>query len=67
VKEFLSRHGRAFLVRDVDEDDTAYDELIGLGYRAVPVTVVGGRAVVGFDVPALTEALELHAQPSPDR
>jgi hypothetical protein len=57
VKEFLSRHGHTFTVRLVDEDDAAYDELLALGYRAVPVTVIGERAIVGFDAAALTAAL----------
>jgi glutaredoxin len=58
VKEFLSRRGVTFTVRLVDEDDAAYDELLALGYRAVPVTVIGERAVKGFDPTALTAALE---------
>jgi hypothetical protein len=45
-------------VRLVDEDDGAYDELVALGYRAVPVTVIGTHVVVGFNPSALTTALE---------
>jgi glutaredoxin len=58
VKEFLSRAGRRFTVKVVDEDDAAYDELIALGYRSVPVTVVGKAIVKGFDPDALARALE---------
>jgi len=58
VKEFLSRAGHAFAVRDVDEDDRAYDELIALGYRTVPVTTIDGRAVKGFDPAQLGAALK---------
>jgi glutaredoxin len=58
VKEFLSQRDVAFTVRIVDEDDTAYDELLALGYRTVPVTVIGAAAVVGFDPVALANALE---------
>lgn len=57
MKEFLSRAGHAFTVRLVDEDDTAYDELIALGYRSVPVTRIGSRVVKGFDPEALATAL----------
>ena len=57
VKEFLSQHGRQFEVRLVDEDDRAYDELLELGFRTVPVTVIGERRVVGFDREALLTAL----------
>jgi glutaredoxin len=58
VKEFLSRRKVAFTVRIVDEDDAAYDDLIALGHRAVPVTVIGKTVVKGFDPAALTAALE---------
>jgi hypothetical protein len=59
VKEFLSRAGRTFTVRNIDEDDDAYRELIALGVRSVPVTVVGaGRSIVkGFNAQALKDAL----------
>jgi glutaredoxin len=57
VKEFLSRRGVAFTVRLVDEDDAAYDALLALGYRSVPVTVIGGTIVQGYDPAALTSAL----------
>ena len=57
MKEFLSRAGHTFTVRVVDEDESAYDELIALGYRTVPVTVIGEQVVPGFDPAALTTAL----------
>ena len=58
MEEFLSRRGVAFTVRLVDEDDAAYDALIALGHRAVPVTVIGDTIVKGYDPEALTAALE---------
>ena len=57
MKEFLSRAGHAFTVRDVDEDLSAYQELVARGFRAVPVTIIGETAIKGFDEPALTRAL----------
>ena len=45
------------MARDVEEDETAYDELIALGFRIVPLTVVNGRAVRGFDEAGLRAAL----------
>lgn len=62
MKEFLSQRGVAFTVRAVDDDETAYDELLALGYRTVPVTVIGSTAVVGFDPAALANALEREPQ-----
>jgi hypothetical protein len=42
---------------NVDEDQRAYDELIARGFRTVPVTIIGDRAIKGFDPDALTRAL----------
>ena len=57
MKEFLSRAGQTFTERVVDEDEAAYNELIAMGYRAVPVTVIGGEEIRGFDPGALSKAL----------
>ena len=57
MKEFLSREGVAFTAKNVDEDDRAYDELIARGFRTVPLTVVGERAVKGYDPAALKSAI----------
>jgi glutaredoxin len=70
VKEFLSRAGQTFEVRNVDEDLEAYKELVGRGFRAVPVTFIGGTsgvAIRGFDEEALTSALAGAPPPAPDR
>jgi hypothetical protein len=57
VKEFLSREGRAYVERNVDDDPSAYDELLARGWRSVPVTVVGDTSVRGWDEPAIEAAL----------
>jgi glutaredoxin len=57
VKELLSREGVPFTAYNVDEDGRAYDELIARGYRTVPVTVIGGVTVQGFDEAALMTAI----------
>ena len=57
MKEFLSRAGLTFTVRNVDDDDTAYDELIARGWRTIPVTIIGDRTIKGFDERALRDAL----------
>lgn len=57
VKEFLSREGHAFETKNIEEDDAAYDELMKLGARSVPVTVIGDQVVTGFDQGRLREAL----------
>jgi glutaredoxin len=57
VKEFLSREGHEFTTMNVEEDDSAYEALLALGFRVVPVTIVNGQAIKGFDQPALRAAL----------
>jgi glutaredoxin-like protein NrdH len=57
VKELLSRDGHPFTARNVEEDHAAYTDLLALGFRTIPVTVIGGRAIKGFDEPALRQAL----------
>jgi glutaredoxin len=63
VKEFLSREGYAFTARNVDEDDSAYDELIALGFRTIPVTIIGGKPISGFNPAALAAARKGDAGP----
>lgn len=57
MKEFLSREGHAFTARNVEEDDAAYEALIALGFRVVPLTTVNGLPIAGFDEPKLRAAL----------
>lgn len=57
VKEFLSREGHPFETKNIEEDDAAYDELMKLGARSVPVTVIGDQVVTGFDQARLRAAL----------
>ena len=57
MKEFLSQTGVPFTTRNIEEDDAAYDELIGLGFRTIPVTVIGDALVKGFDAEALSAAV----------
>lgn len=47
----------SFVVRNVDDDLSAYTELTSRGFRTVPVTFAGDAVVVGFAPEALTAAL----------
>ena len=57
MKELLSQAGVSFTTCVIDEDVTAYDELIARGWRTIPVTVFDDRVVKGFDVAALQQAI----------
>ena len=57
MKEFLSRERVSFTVRNIDEDARAYDELVARGFRTVPTTMIGERAIKGYDPHALKSAI----------
>jgi hypothetical protein len=57
VKEFLSREGHTFDAKNIEDDDTAYDELMALGARSVPTTLVGDQIITGFDQARLRAAI----------
>jgi glutaredoxin len=66
VKAWLSRERVPFTAYNVDEDDRAYDQLIALGFRTVPVTVIGEQIIKGFDEASLQDAIEKWRAASPD-
>jgi glutaredoxin 3 len=45
--------------KNIQADQSAFDELLKLGYRATPVTVIDGEVVVGFDRGKLERLLGL--------
>lgn len=38
-----------FVAKDIRADKSALDELIKMGFRATPVTIIDGESVAGFD------------------
>lgn len=59
MKEFLSQKEIPFEMKDIRADPQARAELIQMGARATPVTLIDGQMVVGFDrekLEALTAA-----------
>lgn len=58
MKEFLSRNGIKYVERDVSIDAAAAREMVAQsGQRGVPVTVIDGQVVVGFDRPRLEQII----------
>jgi glutaredoxin 3 len=57
--EFLSQHKVPFTEKNIAHDDDARDELIAMGYRAVPVIKVGAETMLGFSAPRLRKMLGL--------
>ncbi|MBP7569979.1 MAG: glutaredoxin family protein [Acidobacteria bacterium] len=67
MKEFLSRAGATFIVRNIDEDPGAFDDLARLGVMSIPFTLIGDYAIRGFDEKKLKEALAAHCAERPGR
>jgi glutaredoxin len=57
VKEFLSRKGVTYQVKDVTRDRKAMQELVEMGYQAVPVTVIGTERILGTELDRIEKAL----------
>jgi glutaredoxin-like protein NrdH len=59
--EFLSHEGIPYTEKNVRQDPRALEELRAMGYSSVPVTVVNGTRIVGFDkakIEAAVKAIE---------
>ncbi len=64
MKEFLSSRGVHFIERDVSVDREAAAEMIRVSQqRGVPVIVIDGQVVVGFNRPQLERILSTIARP----
>ncbi|WP_071392931.1 glutaredoxin family protein [Bacillus tuaregi] len=60
VKQMLTAEGIPFEARDITENEEYKREVEKYGFLGVPVTVVGERAVKGFN-PELIELVQLHS------
>jgi glutaredoxin 3 len=49
MKDYLTSKGVAFTEKNVSIDTEARKELMAMGHMGVPVTVVDGVEVVGYD------------------
>jgi glutaredoxin len=57
VKVYLSRKGIPFTERNVSLDEQARKDLLDMGHRSTPVTVINDEKVVGYSPPKLEAAL----------
>jgi len=60
VEQYLDDHGVSYQKRDVTVDQEAARELERIHAPGVPVTVIDGLAVVGFDKIRLDDELKAH-------
>ncbi len=58
VKQFLDGKGIPYTEKNVAADQTAALEMVRRsGQQGVPVTIIGNEVIVGFDQPALNQAI----------
>ncbi len=55
--EFLSQHGIAFTNKNIRKEVGAVEEVIELGSRSTPTTVIDGEVIIGFDKQRISELL----------
>ena len=58
VKVYLSRKGFDYTEHNVSKDRDALKELVTMGYRSTPVTVIGDEKVVGYSASKIDAALD---------
>lgn len=49
TKNYFSSKGINYIEKNVSQDSNAKRELMALGYRSVPIIVINGTKVVGFN------------------
>ena len=49
AKEYLDEKGVDYVEKNIQKDPNARKELMQKGYMGVPVIIVGGEEIVGFD------------------
>jgi len=60
AKRYLTEKGVKYLEKDVATDVDARDEMIRIsGQMGVPVIVVNGQIIIGFNRPKIDELLQL--------
>lgn len=60
AKKYLEDHKVSFDEKNVETDSTAMKEVMermGGDFRGVPVITIGDKTILGFDRPAIDEAL----------
>lgn len=57
LKEYLKSKDVAYTEKNISKDMEARSELINMGHMGVPVTIVDGQEIVGFDQQRIDDLL----------
>lgn len=58
AKDYLEEKGVEYTEKNVQTDKEARKELMAMGHMGVPVVVIGGEEIVGFDKDKIDELLD---------
>jgi glutaredoxin-like YruB-family protein len=58
AKEYLNEKGVEYVERNVQTDKEARKELMAMGHMGVPVLIINGEELVGFDKDKIDSLLE---------
>lgn len=59
AKDFFNENNIKYEELDVTKNEQARNELISKGYRGVPVIVIDGEEILGFDQQRVSELLNI--------
>ena len=57
AKNYLEEKGMQYIEKKIQTDKVARQELMSMGHMGVPVLVIDGEEIVGFDKEKIDEAL----------
>ena len=57
TKSWLQGKGHTFVERNISSNPEYADDLIRMGHRVTPVTVIGSEMIVGFSPSRLEKAI----------
>mgnify|MGYP000866043983 FL=1 len=58
AKEYLEEKGISYVEKNIQTDKAARNELMKMGHMGVPVLLIDGEEVVGFDKPKIDQLLD---------
>lgn len=58
AKNYLDEKGVSYIEKNIQTDSSARKELMSMGYMGVPVLIINGEEVVGFDQAKIDELLD---------
>ncbi len=58
AKEYLDEKGVSYTEKNIQTDKTARKELMSMGHMGVPVLLIDGEEIVGFDKARIDQLLD---------